>query len=145
MQIDTARMCLVTADGKRSEFTAILDLMDSEYVMLKNDVSNQTPESRYASQLKAVFNNLSVDEELVYLDAKQIVMPLKGVKQVLKLLNVSHVGVNKTYDLACSLYYWPGMLNDIKQLIDWCDPLPVLCNQKTRDLHYLLCLLRDFQ
>ena len=47
-------------------------------------------------------------------------MPVKGVKPVLKLLHVSHVGVNKTYDLARSLYYWPGMLNDIKQLIDGC-------------------------
>ena len=48
-------------------------------------------------------------------------MPLKGVKSILKLLHVSHVGVNKTYDLASSLYYWPGMLNDIKQLIEGCE------------------------
>ena len=48
-------------------------------------------------------------------------MPLKGVKSILKLLHVSHVGVNKTYDLTHSLYYWPGMLNDIKQLIDGCE------------------------
>ena len=48
-------------------------------------------------------------------------MPLKGVKPVLKLLHVSHVGVNKTYDLARSLYYWPGMLNDIKPLMDDCE------------------------
>ena len=42
----------------------------------------------------------SVDEELVYLDAKRIVMPIKGVKPMLKLLHVSHVGVNKTHDMA---------------------------------------------
>ena len=48
-------------------------------------------------------------------------MPLKGVKSILKLLHVSHVGVKKTYDFARSLYYWPGMLNDIKQLIDGCE------------------------
>ena len=48
-------------------------------------------------------------------------IPLKGVKPILKLLHVSHVGVNKTYDLARSIYYWPGMLNDIKQMIDGCE------------------------
>ena len=68
-----------------------------------------------------MFDNLSVDGELVYLDARRIVMPIKGVKPILKLLHVSHVGVNKTYDLARSIYYWPGMLNDIKQMIDGCE------------------------
>ena len=68
-----------------------------------------------------MFDNLSVDGELVYLDAKRIVMSVKGVKPILKLLHVSRVSVNKTYDMARSLYYWPGMLNDIKQLIEGCE------------------------
>ena len=121
MIIDTARTCLVTVEGKKSELTAILDSMDSDYSLLKDDVLDGIAKSRYAAQLKAVFNQLSVDGELVYLDAKRIVMPLKGVKSILKLLHVSHVGVNKTYHLARSLYYWPGMLNDIKQLIEGCE------------------------
>ena len=120
MYIDTARTCLVLAESnKRGEFTGILDSMDADYIMLRNDILNQTCESRYAGQLKAVFDNLSVDGELVYIDARRIFMPLKGVKPILKLLHISHVGVNKTYDLACSIYYWPGMLN--KQMIDGCE------------------------
>ena len=90
-------------------------------MLLKNDVLDGTTNSRYAAQLKAVFDHLSVHGELVYLDAKRIVMPLKGVKAILKLLYVSHVEVNKTYDLACLLYYWPEMLKDIKQLIEGCE------------------------
>ena len=89
--------------------------------MLRNYVFNRTTHSRYAGQLKAIFDHLSVDGELVYLDARRIVMPLKGLKPILKLLHVSHIGVNKTYDLAHSIYYWPGMLNDIKQMIDGCE------------------------
>ena len=85
---------------------------------LKNDVLNGTMHSRYATQMKAVFDHLSVDGELVYLDAMRIIIPLKGVKSILKLLHVSHGGVNKTYNLARSLYYGPGMLNDIKQLME---------------------------
>ena len=120
--IDTGRTCLVSAEStKKGEFTTILDSMDSDYTMLRNDILNQTFESRYAGQLKAIFENLSVDGELVYLDARRIVMPLKGVKPILKLLHVLHVGINKTYDLARSIYYWPGMLNDIKQMIDGCE------------------------
>ena len=106
---------------KKNEFTAILDPMDADYIMLKNDILNQTYESHYANHIKTVFNNLSVDVELVYLDAKRIVMLIKGVKPVLKLLYVSNVGVNKTYGLAQSLYYWPCILNNIKQLVDGCE------------------------
>ena len=128
MYIDTARTCLVLAkSNKKSEFTVILDSMDTDYIMLRNDILNQTCESRYAGQLKAVFDNLSVDVESVYLDARRIVMQLKGVKPILKLLQVSHVGVNKTYDLARSIYYWPGMLNDIKQMIDGCEACHSFC------------------
>ena len=121
MHINTEKTCLVTVDVKKTEFTAILDSMDADYIMLKNYVLNQTYKSRYANHLKAVFDNLSVDGELVYLDAKRIVMPLKGVKPVLKLLHSTLVGMNKTYNLALSLYYWLAMLNDIKQLIDGCE------------------------
>ena len=69
MIIDTARTCLVTVEGKQNELTAILDSMDSDYVLLKNDVLNDIMHSRYATQLQAVFDHLSVDGELVYLDA----------------------------------------------------------------------------
>ena len=86
IQIDTARTCMVTVDGKRNEFTTILNSVDADCIMLKNDVMNPTYGSLYTNQLKAVFDNLSADGELVYLDAERIVLPLKVVKPVLKLL-----------------------------------------------------------
>ena len=42
------------------------------------------------------------------------------VKPILQLLHASHSGMNKTLVLARSLYYWPGMVNDVKQLISRC-------------------------
>ena len=27
------------------------------------------------------------------------------------------IGMNKTYELCRSLYFWPGMFNDIRQMI----------------------------
>ena len=65
MIIDTARTCLVTVEGKQIELSAILDSMDSDYVLLKNGVLNGTMYSRYATQLKAVFDHISVERELV--------------------------------------------------------------------------------
>ena len=32
----------------------------------------------------------------------------------------SHTGVNRTYEMARCLYFWPGMLNDVKQLVESC-------------------------
>ena len=57
---------------------------------------------------------------LVLLDSRRIVLPLLAVKPVLRLLHASHSGITKTTVLAKALYFWPGMSNDIKQLISSC-------------------------
>ena len=54
------------------------------------------------------------------LDSRRIVLPLPAIRPVLNLLHASHSGVNKTIILARGLYYWPGMINDIKQLVSRC-------------------------
>ena len=43
MYIDTARTCLISAESsKKGEFTTILDSMDADYIMLRDDILNQT-------------------------------------------------------------------------------------------------------
>ena len=37
---------------------------------------------------------------------------------MLTLLHAAHAGINKTHDLARQLYFWPGMLEEIEQLIE---------------------------
>ena len=51
---------------------------------------------------------LSVDEDLVYLDGARIVLPKNAVKVILPLVHTSHIGINKSNDLGWSLYYCPG-------------------------------------
>ena len=64
------------------------------------------------------------------MDFKRIVLPLSAVKPILKLLHSSHSGITKTTNLARSLYFWPGMANDIKQTISTCrDCIQVLQSQ----------------
>ena len=63
---------------------------------------------------------LSISDGLVLLDSRRFVLPLPAIRPILNLLHSSHSGVNKTIVLARGLYYWPGMINDIKQLVSHC-------------------------
>ena len=81
--------------------------------------------SVYANQLKSVMSQLSVNEDLVYLDAARIILPKDAVKKILPLVHTSHIGKNKTYELCRLLYFWPGMFNDISQMVNQCKPCNV--------------------
>ena len=101
---------------------SILDAIDSDYIKFRHDVVNGTESSLYSRQMKSVFGQLSVDDELVYIDTKRIVLPRKALKEVLRLAHLPHAGITKTYELLRSLYFWPGMYNDVNQLILACGP-----------------------
>ena len=70
--------------------------------------------------LKSDFDCLSLSDDLVLLDSRCIVLPIPAIRPILNLLHTSRSGVNKTIALARGLYYWPGMINDIKQLVSRC-------------------------
>ena len=118
LAVDTARTCLTARGGDHLD--RILDSIDSDYRQFKEDVTKGTCKSTYAHQTKAVRDRLSVDGDLVYLDAAKIVVPTRAIKVVLEDLHRTHSGVTKTFELAKSVYSWPGMLNDIKQVIQKC-------------------------
>ena len=113
--IDTARICL--AKSASGQLDLILDAIDADYMKLRAEVKNGSFDCIYAKQLQSVMPQLSVDKDLVYLDSSRIVLPLKASKKILPLLHVSHIGLNKTYDLCRSMYFWPGMFNDVKQMV----------------------------
>ena len=116
--IDTASVCL--AKTATNQLDVIFDAIDSDYVRLRQDVRDGTFNSVYANQLKSLMPQLSVDEDLVYLDGARIVLPKNAVKVILPLVHASHFGMNKSYDLCRSLYILPGMFNDIRQMISQC-------------------------
>ena len=73
--------------------------------------------------------------DLVLLDSQRIVLPLPAVKPVLHLLHSSHSGITKTTNFAKGLYFWPGMSNDIKQLVSCCvDCTKVLPSQPSNPM-----------
>ena len=118
--INTAPVCLTKSSS--NVLNIIFDAIDSDYIKLRQDVCDETFGSTYANQLKSIMSQLSVDEDLVYLDAARIVLPKNAVKVVLPSVHTAHIGMNKTYELCGSLYFWPGMYNDIKQMIVQCKP-----------------------
>ena len=99
----------------------IYSAVDSDYRQLISDVLDDTRISLYSQQLKGSFDALSVSDNLVLLDSRRIVVPMPAVKRVLQLLHSSHAGMTKTFTLARGLYFWPGMSNDIKQVISRCE------------------------
>ena len=118
LEVDTAITCLMATSHPSMD--VIYCAIDENYRALINDVLNETSVSSYSRSLKSDMASLSVSDGLVLLDSCLIVLPLSAVKPVLKLLHASHSGINKTIVLARGLYFWPGRINDVKQLISSC-------------------------
>ena len=69
--------------GMERELNSILDAIDSDYIKFRHDVVNGKESCLYSEQMKSVFGQLSVDNELVFIDTKRIMVPQKAVKEVL--------------------------------------------------------------
>ena len=124
LEIDTAVSCL--ASTSHPSLNIVYAAVDEDYTQLICDVQNNTCLSTYSSALKGQMDDLSVSNGLVLLDSRRIVLPLSAIKPVLKLLHSSHSGITKTTSLARGLYFWPGMVNDIKQLVSSCPALSLI-------------------
>ena len=118
LEIDTAITCLVATSHPSMDI--ISRAVDDDYRALVQDVLRGTSTSSYSRSLKLEMASLSVSDGLVLLDSRRIILPTPAVKPVIHLLHASHSGINKTILLARGLYYWPGMINDIKQLVSSC-------------------------
>ena len=118
LEIDTAISCL--SQTSQPSMDVIYNAVDDDYRQFLQDVIQNTSYSNYSKALQGSFDSLSVQDNLVLLDSRRIVLPLLAVKPVLRLLHASHSGITKTTVLAKALYFWPGMSNDIKQLISSC-------------------------
>ena len=59
-------------------------------------------------------------KEMLFLHGKRIVVPQPARKKLLKTIHKSHSGINKTWEMARQLYFWPGLRNEIVQLLENC-------------------------
>ena len=73
-----------------------------------------------AKTLQGIWENISLEGDLLWYD-NRIIVPYAMRSKILNLLHIGHSGVNKTLDLARYYFYWPGMNNDIKQIVGRCE------------------------
>ena len=118
LEVDTAITFLVATS--RPSLDVIYSSIDDDYRSLMEDVLSATSSSSYSHSLKSNLDSLSVSDDFVLLNSHRIVLPLPAVKTVLQLLHASHSGINKTLTLTRGLYFWPGRVNDIKQMVSTC-------------------------
>ena len=124
LDIDTAVSCMTYTQDPALDL--ILDAIDSEYRTLIKDIKNNTSISPDCKLLPSEKDNLSLEDNLVLLHSRRIVLPKKAIPKILELLHASHSGISKTITLAKGLYYWPGMKRDITKTINSCKECSLL-------------------
>ena len=118
LEVDTALSCLTMT--KDPSIHIISDNIDEDYKLCVNDILHSTNTSKYLKCLLGIRDRLSVSENFILLDSKRIVAPSDSVPHLLRRLHTGHCGQEKTLKLAQSLFYWPGMNNDIKTYVSSC-------------------------
>ena len=88
----------------------------TENIQPKN-LSNEHPAKPYT----AIWDILALDDSGLLLFGDRIVIPSGSRQKILDLLHLSHSGICKTRERAKQLYFWPGISNDIKNMIESCD------------------------
>ena len=93
----------------------------------KNGVEpSALPANHPARRLLSVWPQLSlVNDGLLCVDAKRIFVPIACRKSILNKLHVAHPGITKMYHTARTFYFWPGLKNDIVNLVSACDACQV--------------------
>ena len=116
---------------ENKDFPVTIDTLttaiNQEYINLRDAVLNSDeniPDSPFVQSYKRIWDRLSVSTEnnnLVLLDSSRIIVPQKAIKDIVKLLHQGHPGITKAQKLGSQLYYWPGMNNDIAQVVNNCE------------------------
>ena len=82
---------------------------------------NELPVDHPARKYQNFSKSMAFEAELGLLTIHgKIVVPIRARKTVLQSLHTQHTGMVKTWKNARQLYYWPGLKNDIAQVVQNC-------------------------
>jgi hypothetical protein len=124
---------------------------DSSYQAVMEAIRQDTPMKKLPSSHPAhifsnVWSHVSIyDDNLLVYDNAHLIIPKAYRSYVLSLLHTSHSGIVKTRKAAQQLYYWPGMMNDIKMLIDKCTECQALRPSQPKEPLVLTTASEAFQ
>ena len=107
---------IVEAAGGCSEYQQVIEVVIKNPLLL-NKLPGDHPARKYRNFLKA----MAFDSALGLLTVHgRIVVPKEARKAVLQSIHTQHTGIVKTWKNARQLYCWPGLKNDIVQLVGNC-------------------------
>ncbi len=110
-------------------------MLDKEYQRVRRalqdakEPKNLSP-THPAKLYNSVWTKMSYDDVLMYVDGTRVVVPRELRQRILEQLHTPHLGQTKTRYLAKSLYYWPGLNNDIANVTASCS----LCAERLASL-----------
>ena len=116
-------------DTSAHTLVPIYDAIDDDYralvtALLNRPSPDKLPSDHPATPYRKLWNRLSIDHtphgSLVSLDCRRIIVPVAARKRILQALHASHAGCSKSQVWARSLYYWPGITNDINETVRSC-------------------------
>ena len=110
---------------------------DNDYQQIKaaieeGVIAKNLPPTHPGRTYKADWNLLAITENLITL-GDRILVPKNARKDIMRTLHASHMGKNKTTELARSLYYWKGMTRDLDQLVEGCDKCQINGNFQPKE------------
>lgn len=111
----------VTATKLDSELTEIARLLEKGWPIYKYLSENEKKYNRIKSEIKFESGLLFHNDKLI--------VPKSLRSELLSKLHGPHLGVEKTLARARQLFYWPGISNDIKSLVNDCR----ICEKHTRN------------
>ena len=111
--------------------------IDNEYKLLKDTICNGFPTNHnevnpIVRPYCKIKDYLSVSDDLV-LYGQRLIVPKKLRQEVLQQLHSSHQGIERTRRRARQSVYWPGIDNDIKNVVASCRKCQQLLPSQQRE------------
>lgn len=110
---DRKKQLIEVATKEDEILQEVINYMYHGWPKNKNNLSDR---ARLYYKLK---DDLCVENGLLFLN-ERVVIPTKIRKEILNDLHVGHFGIEKTKSRARQVVYWPGLNNEIENLVSQC-------------------------
>ena len=103
---------------------------DRDYMDMYDAIKNakraeNLPPTHPGRVYKQYWNDLSTSGGLIIYNGGRILIPRSERDKTLKKLHAAHPGIVRMQSLARDLFFWNGMSNDIKQMVEQCEACQV--------------------
>ena len=103
---------------------------DAEYQTLVTAIKQGTPykklpDDHYGKQFAMQYDNLSIHDVLLAYNDSRIIVPAAARPAALQQAHAAHTGIDRCLKRARKSFYWPGMKNEVTQMINDCEPCQI--------------------